>query len=114
MIYLGAPAADEGDVVQQGRPSDLLQGLHHVVDVHVAQQHPEAEAALKLLDAVVDVLRLQQVVPAHPVTQSGTAFRHWEGSGQRRTGRNPSAFEWFGGKEDRHPGQVPSARDGQF
>ena len=60
----GAPGAEEGAVVEEGGLGDLRQGVHGVLRVHVAQQHAQAVRALQLLDAPVDVLRLQQVVPA--------------------------------------------------
>ena len=59
----GAPGAEEGAVVEEGGLGDLRQGVHGVLRVHVAQQHAQAVRALQLLDATVDVLRLQQVVP---------------------------------------------------
>lgn len=60
---LRAPAADEGDLVEQGCLDDLGQGLHHVLHIDVAHQQAQAEAPLQLLDAVVHIVRLQQVEP---------------------------------------------------
>ena len=62
--HQGAPGAEEGALVEEGGLGDLRQGVHRVLGVHVAQQHAQAVRALQLLDAPVDVLRLQQVVPA--------------------------------------------------
>ena len=61
--HQGAPGAEEGALVEEGGLGDLRQGVHGVLRVHVAQQHAQAVRALQLLDAPVDVLRLQQVVP---------------------------------------------------
>lgn len=59
--YLRAPPAYERDVIEQGSPGDLLQGLDHIINVHMTHQHPQTEAPLKLLDPVVDIVWLQQV-----------------------------------------------------
>ena len=45
-------------------PTDLCQRLHRVFGVHVAQNDSQTEGALQLTDAMVDVLGLEQVVPA--------------------------------------------------
>lgn len=45
-------------------PAHLRQWLRRVLGVNVAQDEAQPEAALQLLDARVDVVRLQQVVPA--------------------------------------------------
>ena len=72
---LGAPRADEHAVVEQRNAGDLPKRLHGVVDVHVAQQDAQPERALQLLDAPVDVQRLQQVVPARqPAAFSPTSI----------------------------------------
>lgn len=63
--YLMTPAADEGDLIEEGGLDDLGKGLHHILHINVTDQQPEPEAALQLLDAVVHVLWLQQVKPVH-------------------------------------------------
>lgn len=63
----------------------LRQRLHRVLCVDVAQDDTQAEGALQLLDAVVDVLRLQQVVPAGErggVENKGGCFITLRGSGE--------------------------------
>ena len=77
--YLGAPSADEGHVVEQGCADDLAQGLHHVLDVHVAQQQAQSEGPLQLPDAAVDVLWLQQVEPEQQAENFGEADEYYEG-----------------------------------
>lgn len=62
--HLRAPATDEGDFVEQGGLDDLGQGLHHILHVNVADEQTQPEATLQLLDAMVHILRLQQVEPA--------------------------------------------------
>jgi hypothetical protein len=50
---------------------NLRQRLHRILCVHVAHDDAQAVAALKLLDALVDVLRPQQMVPAVPARREG-------------------------------------------
>lgn len=50
-------------LASQHSAAHLRQRLLRVLCVHVAQDHAQAEGALQLADAMVDVLRLQQVVP---------------------------------------------------
>ena len=59
----------------------LRQRLHRVVGVHVAQDDAQAEAALQLADAVVDVLRFEQVVPAESAVPRGGTMEQWPGKG---------------------------------
>ncbi len=61
---LRGPGAEECDVVHEGGLGDLLQWLEDIVHIHMAEQHPQPEAALQLSYARVDVLWLQQVEPA--------------------------------------------------
>ena len=65
-----APAADEGDIIEEGCPRDLLQGLNDIIDIDVTHQDSQPEAALQLLDAVVYVFRFEQMKPAG----SGTMY----------------------------------------
>lgn len=62
--HLRAPATDEGDFIEQGSLDDLGQGLHHILHINVADEQTQPEAALQLLDAMVHILRLQQVESA--------------------------------------------------
>ena len=63
-IHLRAPATYEGDFIEQGSLDDLSQGLHHVLHINVADEQTQPEAALQLLDAVMHIIRLQQVKSA--------------------------------------------------
>lgn len=58
------PGADEGHIVGNGGFGHLLQRLDHIVHIHVAEQDAQGEAALQLPYAEVDVVRLQQMIPA--------------------------------------------------
>ena len=71
-----APATNEGDVIQQGCPGDLLQGLNDVIDVYMAHQHPQPEAALQLLYAVMNVVRLQEVESADTTQEQSQQSVH--------------------------------------
>ena len=63
--HLRAPATYECDLIEQGSLDDLGQRLNHVFHINVANQQPQPEASLQLFDAVMHVLRLQQVKPAN-------------------------------------------------
>lgn len=63
--HQGGPRAEQGALIQESSLGDLRQGVHSILGVHMAQQHAQAVRALQLLDAPVDVLRLQQVVPVY-------------------------------------------------
>ena len=76
--HLGAPSADEGHVVQQGGLDDLPQRLHHVLDVHKAQQQAQRVGPLQLPNAPVDVLRLQQVEPGTRYSSFVLVCKYWE------------------------------------
>ena len=62
--HLGAPAAYEGDFIEQGSLDDLGQRLYHILHINVADEQAQPEAALQLLDAMVHIVRLQQVESA--------------------------------------------------
>ena len=59
--YLRAPATDESDFIEEGGLDDLSQGLNHILHINVANQQPQPEATLQLLDPVMHILWLQQV-----------------------------------------------------
>ncbi len=58
--YLRAPATDESDFIEEGGLDDLSQGLNHILHINVANQQPQPEATLQLLDPVMHILWLQQ------------------------------------------------------
>jgi hypothetical protein len=64
---LGAEGAEQRAVVEDGDASDLRQRLHGVLHIHLAQHNAQPEAALELLDALVDVFGFQQVKPGHAI-----------------------------------------------
>lgn len=68
--YLGAPATDEGDFIEESSFDDLRQRLHYILHINVTDQQPQAEAALQLLDAMVHILRLEQVKPVQTSSQA--------------------------------------------
>jgi len=68
--YLGAPSTDKCDFIEESSFDDLRQRLHHILHINVTDQQPQAEASLQLLDAMVHVLRLEQVKPVHTSTQA--------------------------------------------
>ena len=70
VAHQGAPGAEQGALIQEGSLGDLRQGVHGVLGVHMAQQHTQAVRALQLLDAPIDVLRLQQVIPVLAESQN--------------------------------------------
>ena len=61
---LGAPRADEGDIIEYGNAGDLGQGSHDILHIHVAQQDAGLERLLQLLHPPMDVFWLQQMEPA--------------------------------------------------
>lgn len=59
-----APGAEEGAIVQQGGLSNLRERVHSILGIHMAQQHPQPVCPLQLLDPPIDVLWVEQVIPA--------------------------------------------------
>ena len=70
--HQGAPRAEQGALIQESSLGDLRQGVHSILGVHMAQQHAQAVCALQLLDAPIDVLRLQQVVPVYAESRTSS------------------------------------------
>ena len=59
------PSTNESDIIQEGCSCDLLQRLNDIINVNMTHKNSQPKAALQLLDTMMNVLRLQQVEPAH-------------------------------------------------